>query len=162
MTVVGLNPKITWQVTCQFCFWCWEINETLQLSFQRNVTLNLFYLWWSFHGQCYLDRKLKAISSKGVLEGAGEGVTIGLTCACTGCTACVFNFHLADGWCRLRCELRFVVPPLYFTATSQCLQIARTSIAFLVYFQPKVVPNITFCLFIWHKFIVATFLGHFG
>ena len=94
MTVVGLNPKITWQVTCQFCFWCLEINETLQLSFQRNVTLNLFYLWWSFHGQCYLDRKLKAISSKGVLEGAGEGVTIGLTCACTGCTACVFNFHL--------------------------------------------------------------------
>ena len=67
MTVVGLNPKITWQVTCQFCFWCWKINETLQLSFQRNVTLNLFYLWWSFNGQCYLDRKLKAISSKGVL-----------------------------------------------------------------------------------------------
>ena len=55
MIVVGFNPKITWQVTCQFFFWCWKINNTLQLSFQRNVTLNLFYLWWSFNGQCYLD-----------------------------------------------------------------------------------------------------------
>ena len=64
LTVVGLNPKITWQVTSQFCFWCWEINQTLQLPFQRN--LNLFCLWWSFNRQCYLDRKLKAISSKGV------------------------------------------------------------------------------------------------
>ena len=34
---------------------------------KRNVTLNLFYFWWSFNRQCYLDRKLKAISSKGVL-----------------------------------------------------------------------------------------------
>ena len=63
--MVDLNPKITWQVTCHFCFWCWKINETLQLSFQRNVILNLFYLWWSFNGQCYLDKELKATSSKG-------------------------------------------------------------------------------------------------
>ena len=48
--VVGFYPKITWQVTCPLCFWCWKINDTLQLSYQRKVTLNLFYLWWSFNG----------------------------------------------------------------------------------------------------------------
>ena len=67
MILDGFNPKITWQVTCQFCFWCWEMNDTLQLSFQRNVTLNLFYMWWSFNGQCYLDRKIKAIFSKSLM-----------------------------------------------------------------------------------------------
>ena len=41
LIVVGFNPKITWQVTCQFCFWCWKINDTLQLSFL------LFELLWT-------------------------------------------------------------------------------------------------------------------
>ena len=65
--VVGFYPKITWQVTCPFCFWCWKINDTLQLSYQRKVTLNLFYLWWSFNGQCYLERKINTISSEGLV-----------------------------------------------------------------------------------------------
>ena len=32
--------------------------------FSEEVTLNLFYLWWSFNGQCYLERKINTIFSK--------------------------------------------------------------------------------------------------
>ena len=36
--------------------------------FSKECYFELVLLWWSFNGQCYLDRKLKAISSKGVIS----------------------------------------------------------------------------------------------
>ena len=97
------------------------------------------------------------LTSVGLRESVG--IVTGLSWVSSTLT---FVFKVADGWCRLRWEDRFVVPTQYLTDWSQCLQIATFSTGFcvcllLVHFNPKMALHITFCLFVRHKLKMTVF-----
>ena len=61
------------------------------------------------------------------LEALVKGVMVGLTWA-SRAFVLISCYHLAGGCYWLRCKLKFVVLPIYFTASWQCLQIYRVSL----------------------------------
>ena len=89
------------------------------------------------------------LTSVGLREGVG--IVTGLLWVSSTFT---FVFKVADRWCRLRWDDQ------YLTDWSQCLHIATFSTGFCVrlfILIQKMVPHITFCLFIRHKLKMIVF-----